>query len=76
MSISPGLKRVVVNLLSHISTYMTALLEVLTGAGSRLIMIPDVRRFLVKVKILTGLYVLQYNRAKFNQHAGSPTCCL
>ena len=26
----------------------------------------DVRRTLIKVKILTGVYVLQYNRAKFN----------
>ena len=36
----------------------------------------DVRRALIKVKILTGVYVLQYNRAKFNQHAVSSTCCL
>ena len=36
----------------------------------------DVRRALTKVKILTGVYVLQYNRAKFNQHAISSTCCL
>ena len=28
------------------------------------------------MKILTGVYVLQYNRAKFNQHAVSPICSL
>ena len=39
MSISPGLKRVVVNLLSHISTYTTALLEKCVSAGNRLIII-------------------------------------
>ena len=36
----------------------------------------DVRRALIKVKILTGVYVLQCNRGKFHQHAVSPTCCL
>ena len=36
----------------------------------------DVRRALIKVKMLTGVYVLRYNRAEFNQHAVSPTCCL
>ena len=36
----------------------------------------DVRRALIKVKILTGVYVLPYNRAKFNQHAVSSTRCL
>ena len=38
----------------------------------------DVRQALIKVIILIGVYVLQYNRAKFkfNQHAVSPTCCL
>ena len=36
----------------------------------------DVRRALIKVKILMGVYVLQYNRARFNQHAVSTTCCL
>ena len=30
----------------------------------------------MKVKIVTGVYVLQYNRATFNQHALSPICCL
>ena len=36
----------------------------------------DVRRALIKAKILTGVYDLQYIRAKFNQHAVSPTYCL
>ena len=34
----------------------------------------DVRRALIKVKILTGVYVLQYNTAKFNQHAVMSYC--
>ena len=36
----------------------------------------DVRRAIIKVKILTGTYILQYNKAKFNQHDVSPICCL
>ena len=36
----------------------------------------DVRPALIKVKILTAVYVLQYNRGKFNCHAVSSTCCL
>ena len=36
----------------------------------------DVRRALIKVRILTGVHVLQYNRAKFNQHTVSSTCSL
>ena len=37
--VSPGLKRVAVNLLSHISTYMTALLEKCISVGNQLIII-------------------------------------
>ena len=36
----------------------------------------DVRRAIIKVKILTGTYILQYNKAKFNQYDVSPICCL
>ena len=35
----------------------------------------DVHRALVMVKILTGVYILQCNRAKFKLHAVSPICC-
>ena len=36
----------------------------------------DVRRAEVKVRLLTGTYTLQPNRAKFNQYNASPTCQL
>ena len=36
----------------------------------------DVRRAEVKVRLLTGTYTLQSNRAKFNQYNVSPTCQL
>ena len=36
----------------------------------------NVPRIQTKVKILTGSYVLQVNRASFNQKQVSPTCLL
>ena len=36
----------------------------------------DVHRIHTKVKILTGSYILQFNRASFNQNQVSPTCLL
>ena len=36
----------------------------------------DVRRAKVKVRLLTGTYILQSNRAKFNQYNVSPICQL
>ena len=60
MSISPGLKWVVVNLLSHTSTYMSALLEKFTSAGSRLIILPPSCKFKVKPTILTKIKHIIY----------------
>lgn len=36
----------------------------------------DIKRAMIKAKILTGTYILQSNRAKFNQHDISPVCPL
>ena len=36
----------------------------------------DVPRIHTKAKIVTGSYVLQVNRASFNQNQVSPTCML
>ena len=36
----------------------------------------DNRRTQIKCKLLTGTYILQANRAAFNQHAVNPTCKL
>ena len=36
----------------------------------------DIRRAVVKAKLLTGTYILQANRARFNQHEVNPTCPL
>ena len=38
--------------------------------------VKDVPHIQTKVKILTGSYVLQVNRASFNQNQVSPTCLL
>ena len=38
--------------------------------------IRGVHRALVKVNLLTDVYILQCNTAKFNQHTVSPICCL
>ena len=40
---------------------------------------PDVReveKAAVKARIITSTYVLQSNRAKYNQHSVNPTCIL
>ena len=36
----------------------------------------DIPRCRIKLRMLTGTYVLQYNRHKFNQHEVNPTCPL
>ena len=36
--------------------------------------IQDNRRAEMKIKLLTGSYILQANRSCFNQHAADPTC--
>ena len=36
----------------------------------------DVRKAGTKLRLLTGTYVLQENRAKFNQHVVDDTCTL
>ena len=36
----------------------------------------DVQRGRTKIRMLTGTYLLQYNRAKFNQSEPDPTCLL
>ena len=40
------------------------------------LIIRDVNRIAVKSKLLTGTYVLQTNRVKFNQNEVDPTCQL
>ena len=43
---------------------------------SRVRNIHDSRRAQIKCKLLTGTYILQVNRAAFNQYAVNPTCKL